>query len=610
MRFCTAIILFLFVCLNAAAYQLGMNIKSEPVNLSELNTKNDDFAPRWNAWEKKLYFNSISGGSSAFYTSDYSDGLFGSPVLVKSPINRRGDSRSYIAFISQNEALLGAYHNFKRRPFVNLHTSIYVKNGWSEPELISAFQRESFVSHPTVSPTGDLLVFVSDMDNPAGDTDLWMSWKTEDNIWSMPIRLDELNSHGNEITPFLLSSDTLLFASDGYEGPGGFDLYYSVNSGGKWERPRPISDVNTEHDESDPAILNGNMLIFSSDRPGGVGGLDLYMAEIALQQAQFIVTDSPKLNIMSQVANIGITKHTNRFDYPAINFIPKTYIDNIFLHGERTSNFFYDYLKSLFRLMQKNTEIELMTETNEHGRRLCEIMNNWGIEPHRTKTSIPNADVHSLEIAITNCTNCNLISDGNIDFSIKPEMLDIGLSGVNLPNEYSLNFKTKFNNESKIVDLPYDTLPMRFLFPVIIFTDQLYDSDELDLILDLSINGNINSSVTKKLPITRSEESGNLTVFHENRIYRAYPIPCFEGQSVVRDENIDSYLSFVAKQLNSKNRIHVFYTEAANLKYAREIAMKLSAKTGIKNIRPMQSYVIHMPMSFDSLNSVVIGIAD
>lgn len=58
------------------------------------------------------------------------------------------------------------------------------------------------------------------------------------------------------------------------------DIFLSIKSKGKWSDPKPLSEVNSPTYESYPFISkDGNLLIFSSDRPGGVGGIDLYYSK-------------------------------------------------------------------------------------------------------------------------------------------------------------------------------------------------------------------------------------------------------------------------------------------------------------------------------------------
>ena len=79
----------------------------------------------------------------------------------------------------------------------------------------------------------------------------------------------------------------MLFASDRPGGHGGFDLWYSVYSSQGWSAPVNMGDnINTEYDEYRPMVVStgewfiNDLMIFSSNRPGGLGGFDLYYVGI------------------------------------------------------------------------------------------------------------------------------------------------------------------------------------------------------------------------------------------------------------------------------------------------------------------------------------------
>jgi hypothetical protein len=70
---------------------------------------------------------------------------------------------------------------------------------------------------------------------------------------------------------------TLFFASNRPGTIGGMDIYCSLLVDGKWSAPQNVgTKVNTMYNELFPAITENGTLYFSSDRPGGPGGLDLY----------------------------------------------------------------------------------------------------------------------------------------------------------------------------------------------------------------------------------------------------------------------------------------------------------------------------------------------
>lgn len=90
-----------------------------------------------------------------------------------------------------------------------------------------------------------------------------------------------INSNYDDKCPFI-NGKLLVFASNRAGGYGGYDLYYSLNKNGVWSVPINFGEsVNSEYDEYRPIVLrfwkfDNNLMIFSSNRPGGKGGFDLY----------------------------------------------------------------------------------------------------------------------------------------------------------------------------------------------------------------------------------------------------------------------------------------------------------------------------------------------
>ena len=91
-----------------------------------------------------------------------------------------------------------------------------------------------------------------------------------------------LSSEFDDKCPYIFNN-TMVFTSKRPGGFGGFDLYTSTFENEQWTVPVNMgSNINSEYDEYRPILINEgvdnekNMMIYSSNRDGGKGGFDLY----------------------------------------------------------------------------------------------------------------------------------------------------------------------------------------------------------------------------------------------------------------------------------------------------------------------------------------------
>ncbi|MFA6117322.1 MAG: hypothetical protein WC729_25210 [Sphingomonas sp.] len=131
----------------------------------------------------------------------------------------------------------------------------------------------------TISPDGrTALWFSRNRPGGAGGYDIWMSRRTETG-WGAAEPVP-FNSPGRDFDPaFSADGRFVYFCSDRPGGMGGDDLYRVAVSAGGFGAVDSLGVVNSAGNEFAPMLSpDGSTLLFSSDRPGGAGRHDLYVA--------------------------------------------------------------------------------------------------------------------------------------------------------------------------------------------------------------------------------------------------------------------------------------------------------------------------------------------
>ncbi len=166
---------------------------------------------------------------------------------------------------------------------LDLFIAIERKGKWSDNVQTMPLRKGNYsVAHAYLDTENRLLYFTSNMPGGFGGMDLYVS-RLKDGFLSPPTNLGPgINTVGNELFPFIASDGTLYFTSDGHPGLGGYDLFFSKQIDGQFQKVFNMEyPINTSYDDFS-LVLNPAKKFgyFSSNRNGGQGGDDIYGVNI------------------------------------------------------------------------------------------------------------------------------------------------------------------------------------------------------------------------------------------------------------------------------------------------------------------------------------------
>jgi len=152
---------------------------------------------------------------------------------------------------------------------------------WSKPDTVS-FSKGRRTSEPFIAFGGDrIYYFANNVKNQKGLLDICYSKRDKDG-WSEPISLSSppnFNKPNFTLHPCVIADSTIYFSS--YSG----EICKSKFKNGNYEEVEvlesPINNMNLKQKEcwGDPFVAQDeNLIIFRSNRKGGYGGSDLYIA--------------------------------------------------------------------------------------------------------------------------------------------------------------------------------------------------------------------------------------------------------------------------------------------------------------------------------------------
>lgn len=140
------------------------------------------------------------------------------------------------------------------------------------------------LAHPSVSPDGRWLYFVSDAVGGQGGKDIFRARINGNDFGPMENLGPEINTEGDEMFPYVRDSVTLYFASNGHPGMGGLDIFRAtLDSTEHWHVENMRSPINSNGDDFGITFEGVHERgFFSSNRNDARGYDHLYSFELPI----------------------------------------------------------------------------------------------------------------------------------------------------------------------------------------------------------------------------------------------------------------------------------------------------------------------------------------
>lgn len=140
---------------------------------------------------------------------------------------------------------------------------------------------------PLVSADENMMIFTSRRPNTTGKKvdlqgmymeDIYISYKDENGNWTDPVNDLNFNTPDHDACVGLSADGKTLIL---YRSDNGGDLFLSQFNGKNWSEPEPFTEINSSHWESSACFTKDRQFVyFTSDKPGGFGGSDIYRAKL------------------------------------------------------------------------------------------------------------------------------------------------------------------------------------------------------------------------------------------------------------------------------------------------------------------------------------------
>jgi len=236
--------------------------------------------------ERTFYSRELEQKQWRLYSSKkLNDTTFSKGVELPPPFNS-GDPEGSVSLTADGSEL---YYSIIRNSGGYANSDIYcarktADGSWSVENCgPQVNDPHSWESQPTVSADGNTLIFASNRKGGQGGIDLWRCHRLKNGDWSRAENLgSNINTAGNEKAPFLAADGrTLYFLSDGWQGFGGYDIYFADLADTYGNRPTNLGlPINSEGDELSFGVTADGRQGYFGARPEGAASSDIYLFDL------------------------------------------------------------------------------------------------------------------------------------------------------------------------------------------------------------------------------------------------------------------------------------------------------------------------------------------
>jgi peptidoglycan-associated lipoprotein len=267
-------------------------------NISLVNSKQKDYAPCFSDKKYKTLvitsnrdgglggqdLNTGTNHTDVWETKMDKNGKWSTPVLlppaVSTPVN---EGRAWVSKKGDLIFFTRCPEEKNKENKCGLYMAKKQGSTWGEATALPFNTDTVQFGHPCLSSDGKILYFASKMGGGYGGVDIWScTYEQKTNTWGQPRNLGpQINTEGNEVYPSVSDDGKkLYFSSDYHPGLGGLDLFTAdVSPDGKFTKPveNLKYPINSSYDDF-AIVFEGkrNRGYFSSNREGGKGDDDIW----------------------------------------------------------------------------------------------------------------------------------------------------------------------------------------------------------------------------------------------------------------------------------------------------------------------------------------------